>query len=119
MTEKAHGELHLADLGNKKYDPECIRRLIQKGIAPAEGWLYLKGMADIGKKSFSIYPEGWADSFGKELYNASCLLFRARLNQVGMELVGDVIPYGWTVGLDLPTAETVKEAIAFLKSESA
>ena len=36
-----------------------------------------------------------------------------------MELVGDVIPYGWTVGLDLPTAETVNEAIEFLKSESA
>ena len=119
LTEKAHGELHLADLGNKKYDPECIRRLIQKGIVPVEGWLYLKGMAVIGKKSFSIYPESWIDSFGKELYNANCLLFRARLKQVDMELAGDVIPYGWTVGLDLPTAETVKEAIEFLKSESA
>jgi len=59
----------LADLGEEKFDPECIRQIIQKKRAPEEGWIYLRGMAVIRKKSFTIYPRSWYDSLGNGVYD--------------------------------------------------
>jgi DNA invertase Pin-like site-specific DNA recombinase len=115
LTEKSNGELHVDDLGDKKYSPECIQRLIQKGITPKEGWLYLKGMAIIRPASFTIYPEELAEKFGPDIYHSKEILFRA-LNQ-NTEIDSTPKPYGWTVGLDLPSIKTVRETINTLKSE--
>jgi DNA invertase Pin-like site-specific DNA recombinase len=119
LTESVHGKLLLKDLGDRKYDPECIRWLIEKGTKPIEGWGYLKGMTVMGKKGFRIYPESWADSFGRDFYHPGRLPVFADARDGDGALIGETIPYGWTVGLDLPTRETVEKAIAFLKSESA
>ena len=41
----------MADLKEKKFDPECIRQILMKGRCPEEGWLYLKGMAVLGNQN--------------------------------------------------------------------
>ncbi len=64
----ASGEIHVADLGEKKFDPECIRQIIQKNREPVEGWSYLRGVAVIRKNSFTIMPETVIGSFGAEVY---------------------------------------------------
>ena len=114
LTEKSNGELHVDDLGDKKYSPECIQRLIQKGITPKEGWLYLKGMAIIRPASFTIYPEELAEKFGPDIYHSKGLMFRTR--KLNNETDSTPKPYGWTVDLDLPSIDTVRETINMLKS---
>ena len=106
----ASGVIHVEDLGAEKYDPECIRQIIQKRRAPEEGWGYLKGMAVIRKNSFIIFPETLSDSFGSEVYS------RRRLNQLEGTIV-EGAPYGWVQGLSLPSRKTVFDAIQMLYNE--
>ena len=116
LTEKTTGELHVSDLGDRKYDPECVQRMIQKGIEPAEGWLYLKGMAVIRKNYFTILPMEWSDGFGEEFYQAQRKKQIRRFGDPDIGAMRRAIPYGWTVGLDLPTERTVQETIEILKN---
>ena len=106
----ASGEIRVADLGAERFDPECIRQIIQKDRAPEEGWGYLKGMAVIRKNSFMIFPEILSDSFGEEIYSTR------KVCQLEGEIV-DGTPYGWVQGLSLPTRETVEETIQMLYEE--
>ena len=106
----ASGEIRVADLGAERFDPECIRQIIQKNRAPEEGWGYLKGMAVIRKNSFTIFPETLSDSFGTEIYSTR------RVSQLEGEIV-EGTPYGWVQGLSLPTRETVEETIQMLYEE--
>lgn len=117
LTEKAKGDLTLEDLGNKRYDPECIRLLLERGISPKEGWFYLKGIAVIKDNGFTIIPEKWIGSFGNDPYEQTSetrFLSRLRAREGSQS---DEQPYGWTVGLSLPSQETVREAIAFLDAQ--
>lgn len=106
----ASGEIRVADLGEERFDPECIRQIIQKNRAPEEGWGYLKGMAVIRKNSFTIFSETLSDSFGDEIYSTR------RVTQLEGEIV-EGTPYGWVQGLSLPTRETVEETIQMLYEE--
>ena len=119
LTEKTVGELHVADLGDRKYDPECIQRMIQKGIEPAEGWLYLKGMAEIRKNHFTIFPIEWSDGFGEEFYQAQRKKLIRKFGDSGTKSMKRATAYGWTVGLDLPTVRTVQETIEILQNQTA
>ncbi len=112
LLEKTNGEISLADLGEKRFDPEYIRQMIRTGLSPKEGWHYLKGMAVIRKSSFTIYPSDWADSFG-ELVSS----FRERPPWKGTH--SKSVPYGWTLGLDIPSRETAENTIACLRNEMA
>ncbi|MBR4319165.1 MAG: hypothetical protein IKP69_03840 [Oscillospiraceae bacterium] len=102
------------DLGEQQYTPECIQRMREKGIAPVEGWDYLKGMAVMTEKGFAIYPAEWAESFGTDPYHTVSYRFGQRMSAEQSE---NGIDYGWTVGLDLPTLETVQKAIAQFQKE--
>ena len=106
----ASGVIHVSDLGDQKFNPECIRQILQKNRAPEEGWSYLRGMAIIRKSSFTIYPENWYDSFGNDVY-ANWRQF----NPAGKVVAS--IPYGWTQTLVLPTEETVQKTIQMLREE--
>ena len=106
----ASGEIRVADLGAEKYDPECIRQIIQKNRAPEEGWSYLKGMAVIRKNSFIILSETLVDSFGAEVYST-----RAPKRLEGAIEAGT--PYGWVQALSLPSRETVEATIQMLYEE--
>ncbi len=106
----ASGEIHVADLGTERFDPECIRQIIQKSRAPEEGWGYLKGMAVIRKNSFTILPGVLSDRFGDEIYATR------RMEQFEGKIVTGT-PYGWVQGLSLPTRETVEETIQMLFDE--
>ncbi len=106
----ASGEIHVADLGTERFDPECIRQIIQKSRAPEEGWGYLKGMAVIRKNSFTILPGVLSDRFGDEIYATR------RMEQFEGTIVKGT-PYGWVQGLSLPTRETVEETIQMLFDE--
>lgn len=63
-SDKEEGKLTIEDLGDEKYSAERIRRLLQRGLSPKEGWYYLKGMAVIGRNRFTILSEDLADHFG-------------------------------------------------------
>jgi len=116
LTEKTDGTLTLEDMGDKRYDPEYIRRMIEKDIAPVEGWDYLRGVAAIKRNSFTIYPTEWVGVFGKNLYcNNSVRWNHHRSNARPQNKKSEPIPYGWTVGLDLPTMDTVNDAIRYLR----
>ncbi len=118
LTENATGDVHVADLGDRKYDPECVQRMIQKGITPAEGWLYLKGMAVIRKNYFTIFPMEWSDGFGEEYYQVQRRKLFQRFGDPDTKAMRRAIPYGWTVGLDLPNERTVQETIEILKNKA-
>jgi hypothetical protein len=102
----ASGEIHVADLGEKKFDPECIRQIIQKNREPVEGWSYLRGVAVIRKNSFTIMPETVIGSFGAEVYSSKRM---ARLEGV----IGERSTYGWVQALSLPTRELVPVVTPF------
>ena len=106
----ASGEIHVADLGEKKFDPECIRQIIQKNREPVEGWSYLRGVAVIKKHSFTIMPETVIGSFGADVYSSKRM---ARLEGV----IGDRSTYGWVQALSLPTRELVEATIQVLYDE--
>ena len=106
----ASGMIHVSDLGEQKFNPECIRQILQKNRMPEEGWSYLRGMAVIRKKSFTIYPESWHDSFGNDVYSNW-----RKFNPEGKIVAS--IPYGWTQALVLPTEETVQKTIEMLREE--
>ena len=114
MVEQSNGILHVNDLGEQQYTPECIQRMREKGITPVEGWDYLRGMAIMTEKGFAIYPAEWAESFGTDPYHTVSHRFSQRMSAERSE---NGIDYGWTVGLDLPTLETVKKAIAQFRTE--
>ena len=101
------------DLGDDRFNPDTIRRIIQKGTEPVEGWVYLNGMAVMDKKGFTIFPAAWHDSFGTTIYERKSSKLRKRMG----EQIDSPVEYGWTVGLDLPTMETVNQAIESLKGE--
>lgn len=117
MMDQSAGNISVLEMGNKKYDPEFIQRLIQKGLKPTEGWSYLRGMATIREKSFSIYPASWADSFGMQIYKRNT--YRLMLRKEQINAAEKTMPYGWTIGLDLPTKKTVEETIEYLKTKMA
>ncbi len=106
----ASGVIHVEDLGTEKFDPECIRQIIQKNRAPEEGWNYLKGMAVIHKNSFTILAESLADGFGVEASSAR------RIKKLEGSIV-ERTPYGWVQGLSLPSRETVETTIQMLLKE--
>ncbi|MCD7750978.1 MAG: hypothetical protein LUI10_04460 [Lachnospiraceae bacterium] len=110
------GKLNLEQLGKDKYDPSVICEMVKKGLSPQEGWVYLRGMAVFRKNSIMIFPEDWADSFGPDVYH-SCTRKQARYVQAGRS--SKATPYGWTIGLDIPTREEVDAEIEQLKIESA
>jgi len=114
IVEQSNGILHVNDLGEQQYIPECIQRMREKGIAPVEGWDYLKGMVVMTEKGFAIYPAEWAESFGTDPYHTVSYRFSQRMSAEQSE---NGIDYGWTVGLDLPTLETVQKAIAQFQKE--
>ena len=97
-----------------RFSAERITRMLEKGSPPEEGWDYWKGIIVQNKSSFTIYPESWADSFGD---NVSCrrdLRLYALLKRAGP--IGEGKPYGWTVGVKLPTMKMVEEKIEELKT---
>ena len=106
----ASGVIHVDDLGPERFDPECIRQIIQKNRAPEEGWGYLKGMAVFRKNSFTILSESLHDSFGAEMYS------KPKLKLCDGAIV-ERIPYGWVRGISVPSRETVKETIDMLYEE--
>ncbi len=106
----ASGLIHVDDLGDERFDPECIRQIIQKNRAPEEGWGYLKGMAVFHKNSFVILAEGLSESFGSEIYSVP------RIRQLEGAIV-DRTPYGWVQGVSLPSRETVEGTIKMLFEE--
>ncbi len=115
ITDRVSGSIKVEELGDKKFDPKCIQSLIQRGITPDEGWYYLKGMAVIRKTSFTIFPESWADCCGDRYYESSGYRLKERFS--GANAVGEGIPYGWTVGLSLPSEEHIKAEIETLEAE--
>ena len=117
ITNRVSGTIHVSELGEKKFDPKCIQSLIQRGITPEEGWIYLKGMAVIGKYSFTIYPEDWSDSCGERYYQSAGFKINERFAEGA--IIENGIPYGWTVGLDLPSPEDIRKEIEALESEKA
>ena len=117
LTEKTKGEISLNDLGENKYDPECIRRLLQRGISPKEGWCYLSGIAQFTKKGFTIIPQKWIGSFGDSPYtNSTSMRFIDRVKSPGDEPHREEA-YGWTLGLNLPSEDEVQEAIQILREQ--
>ncbi len=117
ITNRVSGTIHVSELGEKQFDPKCIQSLIQRGITPEEGWIYLKGMAVIGKYSFTIYPEDWSDSCGERYYQSAGFKINERFAEGA--IIENGIPYGWTVGLDLPSPEDIRKEIEALESEKA
>ena len=106
----------LEDMKDKKYSPKFIKLMLQQEIAPVEGWNYLRGMGKIHQGALVIFPEEWENSFGH-----NCLengVTKLRFDKDKRSSV-KVAAYGWTVGLDLPTADTVKKAIESLRAEIA
>ncbi len=117
LTEKTKGEVSISDLGESKYDPECIRRLLQRGITPKEGWSYLRGVAKMQRNGFTIIPQKWIGSFGDSPYvDSNCMRFIDRVRHPSDEPI-EKEAYGWTVGLKLPSEESVQESIRKLRSE--
>ena len=114
FAAKEDSTLHLSDLGDDLYKPECIQRLIHKGTVPVEGWGYLNGMAKLDKYGFTIYPEEWSDHFGASIYERQSIKMEQR---AGCTASGTTAEYGWTVGLRLPTLDTVNRAIDTLRDE--
>ena len=113
--EKLEG-VSLEEMKDKKYSPKFIQLMLQQEIAPDEGWRYLKGMGKIYNSSFMIFPAEWEDSFGHScIAIAETKLYEVEEDKEPIQLIN----YGWTVGLDLPTIQTVKEAIDSLKAEIA
>ena len=115
ITDRVSGSIKVSELGDRKYDPKCIQSLIQRGITPEEGWYYLKGMAVIRKNRFYIFPERWADSFGDRFYETTGYMLKERFANCGN--IGKGIPYGWTVGLSVPSPKYIRDEIAQLRSE--
>ena len=117
ITDRVSGTIHVSELEDRKFDPKCIQSLIQRGITPEEGWVYLKGMAVIGKNSFTIFQESWNGECGETYYQSSGIKIKARfVNEVRIE---EGQPYGWTVGLELPSPQDIQKEISELKSEMA
>lgn len=100
-------------LGDKKYDPKTIKELLCKGIEPEDGWIYLKGMAVLKKTGFTIFPEEWSESFGPKLYERKD--FVPPDSKAFASGPGDIDPYGWTLGLNLPSREEISRTIEELK----
>ncbi len=117
ITDRVSGSIRVEELADKRFDPKCIQSLIQRGITPEEGWYYLKGMAVIRKNSFIIFPESWSDSCGNLFYETSWYKLRERFSD--KHDFGDSIPYGWTVGLDVPSPQHIKDEINDLLVEAA
>ena len=115
FVAKQETAFSVADLGEDKYSPECIKRLLQKNTAPVEGWSYLNGVAKMMSFGFIIFPETWVHSFGTNIYERESVKVERRMAQAAEK--ESAVPYGWTVGLELPTMETVNAAIEELKAE--
>lgn len=116
ITERIAGTIHVDELEDKKFDPKCIQSLIRRGVTPQEGWYYLKGMAVIGKTSFTIFPDSWSSSLGKRPYESNGARIKRKFLNTGC--IEEGMPYGWTVGLDVPTMEDVQRTIDQLASEA-
>ena len=116
QTPVSEGNVIAGDLGEKKYDPETIRKLLTRGLRPQEGWLYLKGMAVIRKRSFSILPVEWVNRFSSKSGRHRGERFRRQF----MEQTGESkhIPYGWTVGLAVPTIAEIRQEIKSLRKSA-
>lgn len=106
------GSIKLADMGDEKYNPECIRQILQKGRKPEEGWHYLKGIVVFKENGFILCPQKINECFGEQLYSN-----KPTFRPAGK--VSNPIPYGWTQSLSLPTKKTVEDAIHMLEQEIA
>ena len=115
FTDRVSGTLHVEELEDKKFDPRCIQSLIQRGITPEEGWIYLKGVAVIRENSFTIFPEKWIGNCGDNYYESSGFKIRHKFSDENH--IGKGQPYGWTVDLSLPSAEEIKSEIQTLKEQ--
>ncbi len=116
LTDRVSGTIHVSEMKDKKFDPKCIQSLIQRGITPEEGWYYLRGMAVINKFGFTIFQESWDEKCGKKYYESTGLQIKSRFADCTNMIAG--IPYGWTVGLDLPSQNQIREEIAQLEAEN-
>lgn len=115
-NEEKLESVSLEEIKDKKYSPKFIQLMLQQEIAPVEGWRYLKGMGRIYNSSFAIFPSEWEDNFGHSCITiAETKLYEVEEDKEPIRLMN----YGWTVGLDLPTIQTVREAIDSLKVEIA
>ena len=71
-------------------------------------------MARLNPYGFTIYPEEWRNNFGPSIYERQSVKMEYRSDSIAHSITED---YGWTVGLDLPTMETVRSAIETLRAE--
>lgn len=118
LLEQTDGRISVADMGRRKFDPDYIRQMLCDGLSPEEGWIYLRGMGEVKKNHFMLYPSEWDGTFGVSAAESQGDRIR-RMFHSGNEGIGRGVAYGWTVGLDLPTRETIEEAIDMLRAESA
>lgn len=100
----------LASLGERRYDPLLIWDMMSQGKSPQEGWGYLSGMAKQEKTRLLLYPRSWSGGLGDDITRVNEKLFRLRSNKTRTTSE----PYGWTVGLDLPSEEDIQNQIARL-----
>ena len=71
-------------------------------------------MAIMNDRGFTIFPADWNESFGTSIYDRESIKLNKRLGGQ----IDKPSKYGWTLGLDLPTMETVNKAIESLKAEA-
>ena len=111
-------KVSIEDIGARKYEPEFIEQLLQKGIEPTEGWSYLEGLVVFRDdfKGFAMKPLPDPGSFGRSAtddgWNRIKRSFRSARGR------SETGSYGWTVGLDIPSREAVEEAIGQLRAEA-
>lgn len=116
LLEQSNGKISVVDMGSRKFDPDYIRQMLCDGLAPEEGWIYLRGMGEVKKNHFKLYPAEWEGTFGVPAHESEGNRIRELFHR-RKEGIGTGIAYGWTVGLDLPTKETIEEAIELLRAE--
>ena len=111
-------KVSIEDIGARKYEPEFIEQLLQKGIEPTEGWSYLEGLVVFRDdfKGFAMKPLSDPGAFGRSSMDEGwSRVKRSFRSAIGRSETGS---YGWTVGLDIPSREAVEEAIGQLRAEA-
>ncbi len=119
QKKRNYDGVSILEMGSEKYDAEFIREMMEKGLTPKEGWHYLDGMLRSTKRGFTILPSEMATGYGSSIYERKETVFLERLKNSGGYIQQEETPYGWTVDLDIPSRETIDEAIAQLRVASA
>ncbi len=115
---KDHGtdrKVSVSELGSEKYAADFIKEMMENGLTPKEGWHYLDGMMQKSKRSFRLFPPEMSDSYGSSFYDRREAIFLDKLKKSEGHIVKEEIEYGWTVGVDIPSRETVNAAIEELR----